>query len=244
MHKNHEGYADPTAGIAISKVTRSEKNEKRRNGGAKMNQIYRGDIWKAEGANGKEMDVLVLATHGMYCSTLVLSPKAPEENPVEIVGRTLMYADAGKLGYTFYNRLISFVKSITDSNMEKVEYAIMDALRIEYVGDITDGCDKAEENPNDTTADMNDVSFDPSKECGVCCIKEVAQEPDIAAVAVDAVASNTATQEPMKSEADVRRDGRCKKEKLGYELQISRLTAERNMMENLYNDAVSKLMTM
>lgn len=63
MHKNHEGYADPTAGIVISKVTRSEKNEQRRNGGAKMSQIYRGDIWKAEGANGKEMDVLVLATY-------------------------------------------------------------------------------------------------------------------------------------------------------------------------------------
>lgn len=202
MYKNTEGYPDPTAASAIYAVCMKEKQDsKRKNGGTNMEQIYRGDIWNVECANGKNVDMLVLSVHQSYCTTLTLIPEEPAENAIMVIGKKKMYSDVGKLGYAFKSRLVEFVKAVSDDEMEHIEHAVMDALGIQY----------QELNFSNNSPDLKDDS---------------AERPDdIETVTVDEISID-------RSKVD-----------LGHEIQIAKLTAERDMMKTLYEDAVSKLMT-
>lgn len=203
MYKNTEGYPDPTAASAIYAVCMKEKQDsKRKNGGTNMEQIYRGDIWNVECANGKNVDMLVLSVHQSYCTTLTLIPEEPAENAIMVIGKKKMYSDVGKLGYALKSRLLEFVKAVSDDEMEHIEHAVMDALGVQY-----------------QELDISNASSDLKKE-------SVERPDDIETVTVDEISID-------RSKVD-----------LGHEIQIAKLTAERDMMKNLYEDAVSKLMTM
>lgn len=205
MYKNHEGYADPTAGAAVKKATKAEK----RNGGAVMASIYRSDIWKTKDKYWVEKTVLVLGTHDRYCSTIELTEDKPSENAVSIVSKQLMYADAGKLGYTLYGRFCSYVKNASEADIAKLEAAILNAIGIE--------CKESE------IAEIDEPEYAPCE-----------AEAEIPANDV----------ETAPSEAEPERKCCCAKKDLGHEIQVARLTAERDMMKALYDDAVSRLMTM
>lgn len=182
-------------------------------------EIYRGDIWTVENTQGNEQEVFILGVQKKYCSTIMLKDTEPDENSVRVVSRKVMYADGGKLGYIFYDRFRDFVRTVTDEEMQEIENAVMGALGIEYCCAIPYNSDT---NVSEQTAEADETEKAEGQEM-------VATLPEI---------SETSTVEPKIE------DSGSKKKELGHELQVVKLTAERDMLQTLYDDAISRLMTM
>ncbi|MDO4615655.1 MAG: hypothetical protein Q4B15_08500 [Lachnospiraceae bacterium] len=115
--KNAEGYRDPTAAGAIKQIER--KNTM---------QAYEGEIWKVENARGGENEVLLLKCFENYAAVLRLTDTKPEENSVEIRSHSLKWSDCGKVGYSFYNTLCSFVRELSSAEMMTVRGRVAYAL--------------------------------------------------------------------------------------------------------------------
>ena len=95
LHKNAEGYSDPTAAEAIKGMAKP------------------GEIWKY-----KDREVLIVKNQGGYSNILTLSP-APgkDKTTIEVAGR---YTTPGKLNYAFNDRLGAMVEKITKDEYDFV----------------------------------------------------------------------------------------------------------------------------
>lgn len=107
---NAQGYYDGTAYKAIKNI----QEEKR------MSEFYNGDIWTMQKADERIYEVLILATHGNYATVLTLLDREPQENCVTVKSKATMYADTGKVGYIFYDKLQDFVKAMPEPDFLKV----------------------------------------------------------------------------------------------------------------------------
>lgn len=116
--KNAEGYTDLTAYKAIKKVSNDTGVE-----------IYEGDIWNAETPAGTKQ-VLILAVHENYASTCTLLETRQTENNLAINSKTVMYADTGKLGFIFKDKLSEFVKAVPAAELAKIREAIASSLNL------------------------------------------------------------------------------------------------------------------
>lgn len=116
--KNPEGYTDLTAYTAI-------KNLKEDSGV----EIYEGDIFNIETGSGTKQ-VMVLSVHENYVSTLGLFESKQNECCVKVISNQVMYADAGKLGFAFKDKLIEFVKAVPQSELEDVKAEVAKALSL------------------------------------------------------------------------------------------------------------------
>lgn len=92
LHKNSEGYADPTAAEAIK-------------GRAKPGEIY----------EYKGREVLIVKNQGGYSNILSLSDhirnSKNEKESIEVAGR---YTEPGMLSYAFNSNLGAFVERVSD----------------------------------------------------------------------------------------------------------------------------------
>lgn len=68
-------------------------------------EINKGEIWEVDN-NGSSRLVVVLACFERYAATVMLQDQLPGSSAVEVRARDIMYADAGRLGYVFYDKMV------------------------------------------------------------------------------------------------------------------------------------------
>lgn len=118
---NRSGVRDETAYKAIIRSGRDKKE---------MNtcEINKGEIWEMDN-NGSIRLVVVIACFEKYAATIILQDQETASNPVKVRARDVMYADAGRLGWTFYDKMLDFVRALTAEEAE-LRRAIATALEL------------------------------------------------------------------------------------------------------------------
>ena len=99
-------------------------------------EINKGEIWEVDN-NGSSRLVVVLACFERYAATVMLQDQLPGSSAVEVRARDIMYADAGHLGYVFYDKMVDFVRTLSDAEYQALRQGIANALSI----DTSDGGD-------------------------------------------------------------------------------------------------------
>lgn len=117
---NKSGIKDVTAYKAIL-----------RSGGGTTNmnnyEINKGEIWEVDN-NGSTRLVVVLACFERYAATVMLQDTEPGSNAVAIKACDIMYADAGRLGYAFYDKMVDFVRTLSKEEDYELRRVIAEAL--------------------------------------------------------------------------------------------------------------------
>ena len=90
-------------------------------------EINKGEIWEVDN-NGSSRLVVVLACFERYAATVMLQDQLPGSNAVEVRARDIMYADAGRLGYVFYDKMVDFVRTLSDAEYQELHQGIATAL--------------------------------------------------------------------------------------------------------------------
>lgn len=122
---NQSGIKDETAYKAITNL--------RSGGSAFMSgyEISKGEIWEVEGNGYGNKLVVVLSCYERYAATVMLQDQEPGSNAVAVRARSIMYADAGRLGYTFYDKMVDFVRALSEEEDRELRKAIGEALDLE-----------------------------------------------------------------------------------------------------------------
>ncbi len=120
---NQSGIKDITAYKAI--------NNLRKRGTEDMNgyEINQGEVWEVESGAGTKM-VVILACFDRYAATIMLQEQEPASNAVPVRVRDIMYADAGRLGYIFYDKIVDFVRALSADEEIELRQAIGAALEL------------------------------------------------------------------------------------------------------------------
>lgn len=208
LRKNGSGYYDETAYKAIKNVSKNQIG-----GGTTMNgNFVEKDIVEVECTNAVRQ-FLLLACHDSYASALLLNDNEPRENAVEVTSRTVMYTDAGKLSYVYYDKVISYIKSVTDAEFTMIKQAVADTLKI---------TEMFSEYPAGGVLQSREAAI-PLSEANIEKFKEIMVE------AVKTIAPIAAAPEMAEHE-------RKAMEKKAVELQT-----ERNVYKELYMDLLQNL---
>lgn len=120
---NQSGVKDITAYKAISNL--------RKRGNEKMNgyEINKGEIWEVQSGVGTKV-VVVLNCFDRYAAAIMLQEQEPASNAVQVRARDIMYADAGRLGYVFYDKMVDFVRTLSADEEIELRQAISEALEL------------------------------------------------------------------------------------------------------------------
>lgn len=121
---NQSGIKDETAYRAIKSLSGGNVN-------MKGYEINKGEIWEVENGAGTRL-VVVLNCYEKYAATVMLQDTEPTSNAVRV--RTvsgLMYADAGRLGYVFYDKMVDFARALSEEEDQELRKAIAAALELE-----------------------------------------------------------------------------------------------------------------
>lgn len=123
---NQSGIKDETAYKAIT-------NLRSGGGSAYMSgyKINKGEIWEVEGNGYGTKLVVVLCCYEKYAATVMLQDQEPGSNAVPVRARDIMYADAGRLGWTFYDKMVDFVRTLSAEEDRELRQAIGEALDLE-----------------------------------------------------------------------------------------------------------------
>lgn len=92
---------------------------------------YTGEIWEMETMNGQIREVLLVQCFTGYAAVLTLVDTEPDENGLSIRSRSKKWTDCGKLGYVFYNKLTTMIRSMSDKEMLEVCDSIGETLGIQ-----------------------------------------------------------------------------------------------------------------
>ena len=92
-------------------------------------EINKGEIWEVDN-NGSSRLAVVLACFERYAATVMLQDQLPGSSAVEVRARDIMYADAGRLGWTFYDKMVDFVRTLSDAEYQALRQGIANALNI------------------------------------------------------------------------------------------------------------------
>ena len=95
-------------------------------------EINKGEIWEVDN-NGSTRLVVVLACFERYAATVMLQEQLPGSNAVEVRARDIMYADAGRLGYMFYDKMVDFVRTLSDTEYQELRQGIATALGLQGI---------------------------------------------------------------------------------------------------------------
>lgn len=187
--KNAEGYKDLTAYEAI-KNTQIGRNNKDMGG----YEISKGEIWEVEGNGYGTKLVVVLCCYEKYAATVMLQDQEPTSNAVPVRARDIMYADAGRLGWTFYDKMLDFVRTLSAEEDQELRQAIAAALEI-----------PVDEAPLDSMAADANREIDGLQYEIAQLRKQVAAAKDAAQRYENEVAETTLRLEAARAEADVLR---------------------------------------
>ena len=124
LRKNGSGYYDETAYKAIKNTMKNPTG-----GGYTMNkgEFLEKDIVTVECTNGAQ-DFLLLKCHEDYATALLLRDKKYKENNIKVIGRSVMYADAGRPAYVYYDKISGYVKTIKDQEFTDIQASIAKAM--------------------------------------------------------------------------------------------------------------------
>ena len=111
--KNAEGYPDPTASIAVSLVTKKEKEKEKMKDTANPEEI-----WMIQSAQG-DVPALVLADDGQTAVYIKLRKTNITCQDIDVTYRGKMYANPMMIQYTQSENIISFEKRLPDSEAEQ-----------------------------------------------------------------------------------------------------------------------------
>ena len=114
---NNEGYADLTAYSAI----RNTENPNP------------GELWSTELANGEQRQCIVLSSGENTAVTLCLRDERRETCDISLNCRGMMYADSNMLQYTWYNRFVSYIRTLNAAEFEEVKETVADTLGISRI---------------------------------------------------------------------------------------------------------------
>lgn len=120
---NASGAKDETAYKAITNVMKEEKT-------MGMLGVNKGEIWEVESGIGTKL-VVVINCYEKYAATVMLQEQEPGDNAVRMVAHGIMYADAGRLGYVFYDKMVNYVRTLNQEEDQELRRAIGTALEIE-----------------------------------------------------------------------------------------------------------------
>ena len=109
LRKNGSGYYDETAYKAIKNTMKNPTG-----GGSTMNN---GEFFEKD-----------MKCHEDYATALLLREKKYRENNVKIIGRSIMYADAGRPAYVYYDKISGYVKTIKDQEFTDIQASIAKAM--------------------------------------------------------------------------------------------------------------------
>ena len=120
---NRSGVRDETAYKAIIRSGRDKKE---------MNtcEINKGEIWETDN-NGSIRLVVVIACFEKYAATIMLQDQETASNPVKVRARDVMYADAGRLGYTYSDKMVDYVRTLSHEEEQELCKEIAGALKLD-----------------------------------------------------------------------------------------------------------------
>ena len=121
---NQSGIKDITAYKAISNLG------KRGTGNMNGYEINKGEVWQAISGE-REIYVVVLACFDRYATTIMLQEQEPTSNAVPVRVRDIMYADAGRLGYVYYDKMVDYVRRLSTGEDQELRQAIAVAMELE-----------------------------------------------------------------------------------------------------------------
>ncbi len=202
---NQSGVKDETAYKAIKNL--------RSGGSAFMSgyEINKGEIWEVKDNNYGTKMVVVINCYDRYAATIMLQDQEPGSNAVPVKARSIMYADAGRLGYTFYDKMVDFVRALSEEEDYELRRAIAEALAL----------------PDDETP-LDSMAADANREIDGLQY-EIAQLRKEAKEKTEAVAELTLRLEAARAEADVLRRKLEEAPKQGY----VELVEEHSLREDL-----------
>lgn len=118
--RNSEGYYDPTAYNALLKVINHEKEHKT------MEKYFKGDLVRARQNNGLEKEYVIIAVHERYCTVLMLAED--DTLPIAIRCNVVKYTDPGMLQFMYTNNILSFIRALTDEEIDNLMKAVFYSL--------------------------------------------------------------------------------------------------------------------
>lgn len=123
---NASGAKDETAYKAIINVMKGSKD-------MGVMGVKEGEVWEVEsGVSNKR--VVVLRCFEDYAATIMLQDYEPKENSVKVIAHGIMYADTGRLGYVFYDKFVSYGRTLTEEEVKDLQEGVVKALSL---GDVT-----------------------------------------------------------------------------------------------------------
>lgn len=134
---NASGAKDETAYKAIINVMKGSKE-------MSATGVNKGEVWEV--VNGESARLVVtLNTFEGYAATVMLQSYEPQENSVAIRVRDIMYADAGRLGWVFYDKFVEYVRTLTEDEERELRQAIAKALEVGVI------CEPVQEDTEELT---------------------------------------------------------------------------------------------
>lgn len=102
--------------------------------GYKKMENRAGEIWTMamNNTSGMERQFLILADHGSFCTGVMLSDIEKDEHDIRVASRSMMYANSGMISYGFTDRLIDYVKTVPDADMDRILHNVADSLGINH----------------------------------------------------------------------------------------------------------------
>lgn len=119
---NASGAKDETAYKAIINVMKEER-------AMGVMGANKGEVWEVVNGQGIR-SVVLLQCFEDYAATIMLQDFEPKENSVTVRARGIMYADAGRPGYIFYDKLVNFVRDLTETEFTTLKKAVNEALEL------------------------------------------------------------------------------------------------------------------
>ena len=84
-------------------------------------------------ANGEQRQCVVLSAGINTAVTLILSAEKRDTCDIELNCRGMMYADSNMLQYTWYNRFVSYIRTLNAAEFETVKETVADTLDISRI---------------------------------------------------------------------------------------------------------------
>lgn len=120
-------------------------------------EINKNEIWEVECSSGAIKYFVILSCFEKYAAAIMLQEREPENNAVVIRVRDVMYADAGRLGYIFYDKAVDFVRALSEDESRELRQAIGEALDLEI--------NKASAATNAMELEARDKAYNTAKLC-------------------------------------------------------------------------------
>ena len=210
---NRSGVRDETAYKAIIRSGRDKKE-------MSTCEINKGEIWETDN-NGSIRLVVVIACFEKYAATIMLQDQETASNPVKVRARDVMYADAGRLGYTYYDKMVDYVRTLSHEEEQELCKEIAGTLKLDMGS--SEACGESLAAATCEVAELREE------------LEKAKEEIDNKAEELEAAANRVAALEEEKKTAAVQgTDDR------GLREELAAATREAAVYKHLYEDMLAR----